>query len=113
MTPSFGDIYLVDFDPSVGHEYKKKRPALIIQEEEITKTSPCISVVPLTSKFKHMGVHDVFIPKDAKNQLIDDSIIRVQYIKSFDKKRFLHFIGRTNSPVLRQVRGYLRRHFGL
>lgn len=113
MTPLCGDIYLVDFDPSVGHEYKKKRPALVIQEEEITKTSPCISVMPLTSKFKNMAAHDVFIPKDKKNQLLDDSIIKVHYLKSFDKSRFIHFIGMANSPVLRQVRGYLRRHFGL
>ena len=27
-----GHVWLVNFDPSVGHEYQKVRPALIIQQ---------------------------------------------------------------------------------
>jgi len=29
-----GQIWLVNFDPSFGHEYKKVRPALIVQNDK-------------------------------------------------------------------------------
>ena len=29
----YGGIYWVVFDPSVGHEYKGKRPAVVIQSD--------------------------------------------------------------------------------
>ena len=56
---------------------------------------------------------DIFIEKDVKNRLARDSVIRVCQISSFDTRRFIHFIGSAKSPVLRKVRGYLRKHFGL
>ncbi|MEK7524719.1 MAG: type II toxin-antitoxin system PemK/MazF family toxin [Patescibacteria group bacterium] len=113
MPFAFGDIYLVEFDPSVGHEYQNIRPGFVIQEEEISKISPYITVLPITSQIeKHAGV-DVFIERDNKNRLSVDSIIKVRHISSFDKSRFMHFIGKAGSPTIRQVRGYLRRHFGL
>ena len=43
----FGHIYLVDFDPSVGREYQKMRPALVIQSDAVTKHSDLVTVVPV------------------------------------------------------------------
>lgn len=113
MIPAFGDIYLTKFDPALGHEYTKIRPALVIQEEKISKNSPYVTIMPISSKINRFQLNDVFIPKDAKNRLMSDSVIRVQQISSFDKQRFIKLIGRANSPVIRKVRGYIRRHFGL
>lgn len=113
MEPTFGDIYLTDFEPSIGHEYRKKRPALIVQEADVSKNSSCFTVMPISSKLEQMGSHDVFIEMDEKNRLTNDSAIKVQYICTFDRQRMLHFIGRAGSPQVRAVRGYLRKHFGL
>ena len=113
MSFTFGDIYFVDFEPSVGHEYKGKRPAFIAQEEEISKTSPVVTVIPMTSQLKQLHSPDVLIQPDQKNRLNEDSVIKVRHIYTFDKSRFLFRIGRAGSPVIRQVRGYLRRHFGM
>lgn len=113
MTPTFGDIYLVNCEPSFGREMKKIRPALVVQEEKMCKDSPYITVMPISSKVDKLTAVDVYVPKDAKNQLIADSIIKVRQISSFDKRRLIHFIGKANSPTIRSVRGYLRKHFGL
>lgn len=110
---AFGDIYLADFNPSVGHEYKNKRPAIVIQEEPLSKTAPYATILPITSKLEKRGPVDIFVGSDSKNNLATDSVIRVRHISTFDQKRLLHFIGRAGSPVIRQVRGYLRRHFGM
>lgn len=113
MSFAFGDIYLVKFDPSTGHEYKNARPALVIQEENISRVSPYVTVLPVTSQLEKHSPADVFIAKDGKNKLAVDSVIKVHHISSFDRTRLAHFIGQASSPTIRQVRGYLRRHFGL
>lgn len=113
MNFEFGDIYLTNFDPSVGREDKKMRPALIIQEEKSSENSPYITILPLSSKIQKFVPPDVYVQKDSKNNLQQDSVIRVRHISTFNKSRLVHYIGKANSPVIRQVRGYLRRHFGL
>lgn len=106
-----GELYLVNFEPSIGREYKKVRPALILQSEAVSKQSSLITVMPLSSKIESWQQEDVMIQKDQKNRLMGDSVIKVRQISSFDKSRFMKKIGEVNSPVLRKVRGYLRKHF--
>lgn len=104
-----GELYLVNFEPSVGHEYRKVRLALVIQSDDIS--SSLVTVMPISSKINMWQEPDVFISMDAKNRLMFDSVIRVRQISSFDKGRFIKRIGEVNSPVIRKVRGYLRKHF--
>lgn len=106
-----GEIYLVNFDPSIGHEYRKVRPALVIQSKEITRISSLVTVMPISSKTETWQEPDVLICKDSKNRLSSDSVIRVRQISTFDARRFIKRIGEVNSPVLRKVRGYQRKHF--
>ena len=40
----YGDIFLVDFDPSTGHEFQKMRPAIVIESDEQIKKSNLMSV---------------------------------------------------------------------
>lgn len=47
-----GDIIIVDFEPSKGHEIKKRRPALVISRDEYNRSSPLVIVCPITSTTK-------------------------------------------------------------
>lgn len=109
----FGEIYLVNFDPSSGREYKKVRPAIIIQQTEISEQSHYVTVMPISSNIDRLVEPDVFLPHDQKNRLIKDSVIKVRQISSFNKRRFIKRVGVANSPTVRRVRGYLRKHFGM
>lgn len=40
-------IYLVNFDPSIGREYKRVRPGLVIQANEVTTRSPLVTIMPI------------------------------------------------------------------
>jgi len=105
-----GEIWLVNFDPSVGNEYQKVRPTLILQSDDIN--SSLLTVMPLSSKTNNPQKDDIFILKNDKNRLFSDSILKVQQISSFDKKRFIHFVGNfldQNS----EVKNYLIKHFGI
>lgn len=109
--PSFGEIYLVDFDPSVGHEFKKKRPAIIIQSDSTLKKSALITVLAITSNNRNKLADDITIKKDSTNRLYSDSIIKVHTIHSFDKSRFVTKIGKANASTISEIKKYLKKHF--
>lgn len=50
-TPKRGEVYLVNFDPTLGAEIKKTRPALVIQNDIGNRYSAITIVAALTSKF--------------------------------------------------------------
>src|SRR5271167_1980619 len=50
--PEGGDIVMMDFDPQVGHEQAKRRPALVLTDQRYNRASGLAVVCPLTSKRK-------------------------------------------------------------
>ncbi|MEH2212898.1 type II toxin-antitoxin system PemK/MazF family toxin [Nostoc sp.] len=49
--PKRGEVYLVNFDLTIGAEIKKTRPALILQNDVSNEHSPIAVVAAITSKF--------------------------------------------------------------
>src|SRR2546427_11017487 len=49
--PRRGEIYLVHFDPTVGHEIQKTRPAVIIQNDVSNQYSLITIVAAISSQF--------------------------------------------------------------
>ena len=47
--PRRGEIYLTALDPTIGHEIKKTRPALVIQNDVSNQYSATTIVAPITS----------------------------------------------------------------
>jgi mRNA interferase MazF len=50
--PRRGEIYLTALDPTVGHEMRKTRPALVIQNDTSNQYGTTTIVVPITSKVR-------------------------------------------------------------
>lgn len=50
--PEAGNIVFVDFDPQVGHERAKRRPALVLTDQRYNRASGLAVVCPLTSQRK-------------------------------------------------------------
>src|SRR5450759_5763019 len=50
--PEAGDIVFLDFDPQVGHEQAKRRPALVLTDQRYNRASGLAVVCPLTSQRK-------------------------------------------------------------
>ncbi len=108
-------LYLtgVNFNPSVGHEYQGKRPALVIESSRQIKKSNLITVAPLTSNLNNKTFDDIIIKKDSRNKLIKDSVIKVYEISSFDYSRLINRIGAVNQEVMEQIKNYLKKHFDI
>jgi mRNA interferase MazF len=50
VTPKRGQVYLVNFDPTIGAEIRKTRPALVVQNDIANRHSPITIVAAITSK---------------------------------------------------------------
>jgi len=63
------DVWWVNFDPSIGGEIKKKRPAVIISNNASNKYLNRVQVVPLSSKTERLYPSEapvVFEGKESK-----------------------------------------------
>ncbi|EAH8152663.1 type II toxin-antitoxin system PemK/MazF family toxin [Campylobacter lari] len=105
----YGEIWIADFEPQVGEEVTKKRPALILSNNLFNLNQKLVFVVPLTTwqdKF-HNGVWYLKINKDALNGLDVDSAINCSQLKSFSKERLIKKIGDVNEEILKEVRSII------
>ena len=119
----YGEIWFVNFDAidesvglqvnrPVGHEYLKKRPALIIQSDDQLKIATVVSIMPM-SKSDNCHKDDIKVLKSDRNKLLYDSLIKVHQIQTFDPCRFLNKIGEIEDEYLERVKEYIKKHFGL
>ncbi|MDD4271341.1 MAG: type II toxin-antitoxin system PemK/MazF family toxin [Patescibacteria group bacterium] len=106
-----GDLCLFNLNPSTGHEFNGKRPAVVVQSDRQIRRSSLVTVIPLTSNLGNRVDDDIVIASDDKNKLISDSVIKVYDIISLDYQRFINKIGRVDSDILASIKKYLKKHF--
>jgi mRNA interferase MazF len=92
--PLRSEIWLVNFDPAVGAEIRKLRPALIVNDNGIGRLALRI-VVPITDWKPGYSTYPwfVLIPADAANSLAKDSGADAFQVKSVSLDRFDRRLG--------------------
>jgi mRNA interferase MazF len=102
--PKRGELWLIDFDPPVGAEMAKIRPAVIVSEDHIGRL-PLRLVVPITDWKPLYGGYSwfVMIPADASNGLTKDSGADAFQIKSVSLRRLVRRLGELNPNQLEEV----------
>lgn len=103
-----GEIWLVKYDPSIGHEFQKTRPAIIISSNNILKYSNVVTVIAVTGSYDNKISDDIEIRKNNENNLFADSVIKIHHISSFDKNRFVKKIGEIDSENLGKIKERLK-----
>jgi mRNA interferase MazF len=56
-----GEVYWVAFDPSVGEEIQKTRPAIVLSNNAANQVLNRIQVVPITSKADRLYPGEAFV----------------------------------------------------
>lgn len=89
-----GEIWLVNLDPTMGHEIKKQRPAVIVQNDIGNKYSPITIVAPITFQGTDK-IYPIEILLTIKNSgLKKESKALFNQIRAVDKKRLIKKIGK-------------------
>src|SRR5438105_4490601 len=111
--PSRGEVYLVNFDPTIGSEIKKTRPALILQNDIANRHSPITIVAAISSQFDEpLYPTEVLIPA-SEGGLTKESVVLLNQIRSIDKARLIKRLGRLKSTTMQRVENALQISFGL
>ena len=102
--PRQGEIWTVRFDPTVGSEVQKTRPALVVSADFVGRL-PLRIVVPLTTLGGRTVHNTLLIPIRAgrTNGLAQDSYADVFQIKSVSIVRFQQRLGFVSIAELSEV----------
>ena len=106
-----GEIWLVNFNPTIGHEQSGIRPVLVISVNEFNN-SPATKVVaiPLTSRNKDIPL-DVSI-SSPEGGLTKESYIKCEDIRSLSRDRLITKLGEISSGKLKEVEYKLKLLLG-
>ena len=58
-----GDVFWVNFDPTMGSEAKKTRPAVVVSNDINNQHSPIVSICPITSNVNRIYTFEVEVPQ--------------------------------------------------
>ena len=108
-----GDIWTVSLDPTIGHEIKKLRPAIIIQNDIGNKYSPMTIIAPITSQHtEKVFPIEVLITKE-NAEIEKTSKVLLNQIRAVDKERLIKRIGRLDEDTVEKVNEALKVSLGL
>ena len=113
INPRRGELYLVNFDPTVGSEIKKTRPALILQNDISNRHSSITIVAALSSQFAEPIYPTEVIISPPEGGLLQPSVALLNQIRSIDKQRLVRRIGELGSATMLKVGRALEISLGL
>ena len=94
-----GEVWWVNFDPSVGGEIRKKRPAVIISNNAANQFLNRVQVIPLTSNVGKLYPSEAYITlRGKKAKAMADQITTVS------KKRLINQAGTVSETELEGVK---------
>lgn len=91
--PKRGEVWIVNFDPTVGSEIKKTRPAVVLQNDIGNRYSAVTIVAAISAQTdKDLYPTEVLI-KASEGGLDKSSVVLLNQIRTIDKTRLVSRVG--------------------
>lgn len=102
--PRRGEIWRVNFDPTIGAEIRKTRPAVVISSDAVGRL-PVKLVAPVTDWKDYFVTNawHVKIEPDSENGLSKVSAVDALQLRGIDTQRFLDRLGAINEEKMEEI----------
>ena len=104
-----GEIHLVTLEPVIGSEVGKTRPVVIVQNDLANRSSPTVTVVPITSQLDRVYPFQVELAA-GEGGLERGGKALCEQIRTVSRNRLSRRIGELSEERLKEIRTALDRH---
>lgn len=111
--PRRGEVYLLNFDPSTGHEMSGPHPCIIVQNDVGNRHSDLTIVVAVTSNLRVATLPIGVLLKAGQGGLAKDSVAHCGHLYTVDKARLGKKIGDLPPVLVSEVDKALARSLDL
>jgi mRNA interferase MazF len=103
-TPKRGEIWPANFDPTVGTEIQKTRPAVVVSSDAVGRL-PIKLVAPLTDwkEYSAPNIWHVRIDPDPSNGLTKASAVDTLQLRGMDQQRFIRKLGQVSPTTMEEI----------
>lgn len=103
-----GEVWWVNFDPSIGGEIQKRRPAIIVSNDVANRHLNRVQVVPLTSNVARLYPSETHVTLNGRQRkALADQLTTVS------KLRLSERLGQLNRTDIQAVERVMKRQLGL
>jgi mRNA interferase MazF len=99
------DVFLVDLDPTQGHEIRKTRPCVVISPDEMNRHIRTAIIAPMTTRGHDYPSRVPVTFQKKQGQIVLDQI------RSVDKSRLIKKLGRVDKKTAQKVLDVLQEMF--
>jgi mRNA interferase MazF len=103
-----GEVWWVEFDPSIGSEIRKTRPAIILSNDAANRNLSRVVVIPLSSNVARLYPGEALVTVAGKQ-----SKAMADQIMAADKMRLKDRIGILSRQDMAEVEEAIKVHLGL
>jgi mRNA interferase MazF len=107
-----GDIYSVNWEPSVPGEPAHSRPGLLLTNSAANERLPHFMLAPLTTNVTRLYPFDVLLPLGSCG-LLEVSKVQLNDLRGMNRTRLGAYLGSVPTELILEIDEKLRNHLDL